>query len=228
VFIPIPAVGWDCPQLPNYDDLKVNEYSSSPYLSALGMKGQTLLNFVPHLEGLYVHDDPSFHHFTYGHVKRGFGCEQILRSLEEDDVLLFLATLDYAKVSGVKRNSRINPDWGAYFVGAFTIEGVYETRDLKGSSRLQKRFKENPHLVCDTNTLLWIAGKDDSLGLFPKAVPLSISSNSHECVDLLSDNFVSWTGKSAGTHGWYRHTYRCTRGAKKVMRTIIELSEIEV
>jgi len=228
IFIPIRAKGWRCKALPRFQDLPIEDYTSSKYLARLGLKGKSMKDLVPHLARLKVHDDPSFVHFTYGHVKRGYGCEQILRSLQEDDILLFLATLDYMVVPQVVRDPRLNSTWGAYIVGAFLVEAVYDSNEFDEASKSeQRRFKDNPHYFCEVGADLWIAGKRGRLGLFPRAVPLSSPDDSHTCLDLLSSNFVTWRGRRAGSPGWFRHTLHCSKGAENVWQTILSLSGVE-
>ena len=222
VFFPLHAYGWNCKRLPTYSELWLRDYTHSKYASLPKLKNAHLSDLIPELTDVPVHNDPDFEHLTYGHVPRGFGYEGLLESLERGDILLFLATLDYRAMGKSRRSPKINPKWGAYVVGAFRIEKWFTEETFKlAPAKDRARFKWNPHLYCRSPAYLWIAGMENTLGLFEKAVPMSSPRESERCLPLLSDSFQSWSGKKAGRDGWYRHAVVCKKGAAKVWTEIM-------
>lgn len=227
VFIPIHAKGWTCKRLPRYKDLPMTDYTFSRNASHPDYEEASLADIVPRLAKLRAHDDPDFKHLTYGHAKRGFGYEPLLGSLLRDDILLLYATLDYRHILGVKRDRSVNPNWGAYIVGAFLIDDVYTDREFTHlPSRRQERFRDNQHYYCHQGAHMWIAGQENEFGLFRKGVPLSSSTSSLRCLPLLRKHFATSGGKRAGSAGWYRAAFVCDNNAKRVWNTIAKGGQV--
>ncbi|MDF1537903.1 MAG: hypothetical protein P1Q69_03270 [Candidatus Thorarchaeota archaeon] len=229
VYIPLDAPNSRCKKLPKYNTLYLKDYSKSQFADSENLAGSTLGNLIPELKQEKVHNDPDFEDKTYGHAKRGFGYEKLLGSMVQGDILLFLATLDYMPVRGEKRVKSINPEWGAYLVGSFNIENVFSHEHFNCLSvSKQKRFRNNPHYYCKTGADMWISGKQNKLGLFRKAVPLSTSDSSIECIPFLRKNFESSGGKPAGSAGWYRAAFVCRKNSKRVWKRIVSLGNLHI
>lgn len=222
VFVPLNNESWRCRSMPYFEDLLVRDFTHSKYLGRLG---KSLADIIPSLSGIQVHNDPDFKDRTYGHAKRGFGYEKLIRSLRNEDILLFYATLDFRMIENEHRDSSINPKWGVYIVGAFDIESIYESDEFEDlSSKQQMRFKNNPHYYCETGAHLWIAGKRRGSGLFQKAIPLSSPRESTTCLPFLRKSFMSAGGKPAGSAGWYRAAFECNRRSEETWAIIKQQS----
>ncbi len=221
VFFPIPAAGWDCRRLQTYAELRMRDYTHSKYANLWEFRNAHLSDLIPELADMKAHNDPDFKYRTYGHVKRGYGYEPLLESLQHGDILLFLATLDYRSIDKSLRSPQVNPEWGGYIVGAFEIERWFTREGFEHAPDEDRaRFRSNPHSYCKSPADLWIAGKEDTLGLFRKAVPLSSPREGQQCLPLLSENFRTWSGKRAGRGAWYRHAVACKKHASRVWNEI--------
>ena len=112
-------------------------------------------------------------------------------------------------------------------MGAFSIDNVYTHDEFQElSHKKQQRFKHNPHYYCDSPAYLWVSGKRKEYGLFKKAVPLSTPHSSMESLPLLSENFISVTGKPAGSAGWYRAALKCELEAKTIFNKIAIMGDV--
>lgn len=220
VFVPLYARNWDCNRLPIYDDLDISDYSYSECLSAAGLEDASLAELLPDLQGVPVHNDPDFNEFVYGHVKRGFGYETLLETLDEGDILLFLATLDYRPIPNEKPDRTINKSWGGYLIGAFEMQRSPLSHADLVNANLEHRVSSNSHYYCKRYPYLWIIGKQNRIGLFKKAVPLSKPNVSKIPTDFLPNYFKTAGGKAAGAHGWYRHALICKRRTEAAWREI--------
>ncbi len=125
VFVPLDSKSGKCEYMPLYDDLRVREFTYTKFTKASSLGNSTLSDIIPALRGKRSHNDPDFKHTTYGHVRRGWGYETLLKSLSDGDILLHYSTLDYYPIESEPKHKSINPDWGAYIVGAFVIDRVY-------------------------------------------------------------------------------------------------------
>ena len=94
VYVPLDNKTWNCEAQPYYEDLHTDMFTRSTYQHGCN----TLADLLPSLKGKQAHCDPDFRNMTYGHAKRGWGYEKLLRSLTSEDILLFYATLDYRKI----------------------------------------------------------------------------------------------------------------------------------
>lgn len=227
VFVPLDNKTWVCKSMPRFEDLQMSDYTYSKFQDGFGEI--TLADLLPSLRGKQAHNDPDFVNRTYGHAKRGYGYERLIRSLTKDDVLLFYATLDFTGIDGEKRDRSINPNWGTYIVGAFNFSLLYENDEFEELSRKKQLwFKNNPHYYCKKGAFLWVAGKKNGYGLFRKAVPLSSPRNSTTCLPILSGNFTSVSGKTAGSAGWYRAAFECKKNPEKLWRTISQQGQVPI
>jgi hypothetical protein len=227
VFVPLDNRKWVCKLMPRFEDLKISDYTYTMFQDGFGEL--TIADLLPSLHGKQAHNDPDFVNRTYGHAKRGFGYERLIRSLSKGDALLFYATLDFKGIDGEKRDRTINPNWGTYIVGAFNFDIVYGNDEFDDLPReKQLRFKNNPHYYCRVGAHLWVAGKKNGYGLFRKAVPLSSPESSTTCLPILSRNFVSVSGKPAGSAGWYRAAFECKRNSEKILGTITQQGQVPI
>ncbi len=167
----------------------------------------------PEFREEFVHEDPEFKTFTYGHVERGFGDIKALTSLKKGDYLLFMANLRYfPRKTGERRLSWINPDWGAYIIGYFVIDTVITQEEYLSSPELRELFKNNAHykwkweehLREKYRNNLWIKGKSGHL--LRIAVPLSDSEDPTKPNSFLYNNFTTTGGKPINKRNWYRWT----------------------
>ena len=219
VFVPLNSASGKCKLMPLYENLQMTDFTHSKYQDRF--ENFSLADLLPSLHGKRAHNDPDFQHRTYGHAKRGFGYETLLRSLTKKDILLFYATLDYKGVDGEKKERLINPVWGTYIVGAFSIEGVYGNDEFDElSMKKQQRFRNNPHYYCKTGAHIWIAGRKKEHGLFRKAVPIGSPKDNMTCLPLVSRNFRTSGGKPAGSTGWYRAALECKKNSESVWKKI--------
>ena len=82
--------------------------------------------YVPqHLQDSFVLQSPNFEIMTYASTTQA-PANRSIRSLGSEDYLLFYATLDF-KGNPEKRQKWINAKWGAYLVGLFKIQSIWES-----------------------------------------------------------------------------------------------------
>ncbi|MHA1222388.1 MAG: hypothetical protein ACTSP3_03800 [Candidatus Heimdallarchaeaceae archaeon] len=207
IFIPIPESGSieEKKKFPTYESLKLNKYIPEKY------------------HGAFAHYDPHFPSLTYGHIKRGFGYEKILKSLNKGDVLSFYSTLKY-KGNGKPAYDWINEDWGTYMIGAYLIDYILTDKSFKNLSKSkQKDFENNPHYLRKKRVAdYWIRGTKRSPGLFNKAFPLHDNQNKNRGNEFLKENFTTSSGKKASGEGYYRHAFICTKRAEEIWGRIKE------
>ena len=150
---------------------------------------------------MFVHMDPGFETFTYGHVRRGFGDIEVLLRLKENDVLFFYGTLQ--KTEG----------WSPYIIGYFKDLKVYDCRGVSKKEILYLKFRgftDNAHLKrLDPSVDLLIKGGERS-ELLRKAFPLAEESNHLSLRKSLRDIIRTVSGKKirSGTP-WFRWTLIC-------------------
>ena len=171
----------------------------------------------------YVHHDPNFNDKTYGHKKRGYGCEKILQSLIPVDILGFYATLDFVG-NEKKKVDWIHSDWGTYIIGCFEIKGVYtqdEFLDLPYSDRIQ--FIDNPHFLRqDHGADLWIADRKNRYGLLDKCFPLQDQIDNQIGNEFLRSNFTTSAGDPEGSLNFYRRSMNCDSNTEKIFDRILK------
>ena len=166
----------------------------------------------PECRNDYVHEDPEFVTYTYGHKERGWGDLKALKRLNKGDQLFFMATLNYRDRTQPKY-PWINPDWGAYLVGFFKIKFVLTQDDFTQSSvNVRESFSRNAHYMRKEGKAdLWIKGTYGKL--FDAAIPLSDSTTSNKPNELITRIFTTVTGKTITEEKrlWYRWTLVCNK-----------------
>ena len=166
------------------------KYSKMPYSS-----------YVPDsLKNEYVLVSPDFYNCTYASTTDAPANKSIL-GLEKADALLFYATLDFNDERG-ERESWIKPRWGAYIVGLFKIDFIYESlRHVLASEVAIVAFKEYTwfksllKLGVRDDRAPWVKGIVEESGLLEKAIPLSRPEDPQKWSDLACDLFRTSTGK---------------------------------
>lgn len=150
---------------------------------------------------LFVHLDPGFETFTYGHVKRGFGDIEALLCLEENDVLFFYATLQKMD------------EWAPYIIGYFRDLKVHDCRGLSKSETLSLKSQglgDNAHLRrLDPSVDLLIQGGKNSK-LMRRAFPLAEENDPLSLRKSLGNIIRTVTGRKIGSgKPWFRWTLVC-------------------
>jgi hypothetical protein len=157
---------------------------------------------------------PEFQTLTYSHITRG-GESNIYEKLrDEGGFLVFFSTLYYCDkippaVEGVSRNR------GAYIIGYFDVEGIYNDMEVVKNPKLQDRFKNNGQFGRTTKTGdrkgadWWISGSAGQQ--FPKAIPLTEISDHLMWNSFSRNNLTTTTGKplSNYTKAYYNWTLVC-------------------
>ncbi|MFB6170779.1 MAG: hypothetical protein ABEJ06_06480 [Haloarculaceae archaeon] len=189
-YVPIPESEPTAEPVPTYGDL-------APHLD---------VPIPESIHGTPVHLDPSFagypccDRYTYGD-DHGVKARPILE-LDAGDVLLFYATLTTAPDDPP---SWMPPDWGAYLVGAFELDGppVPGSEYASLSPGERARFAGNAHLRREPmDAAVLVAGTDRSR-LFDRAVPLSEPTAGVDPNDLVTD-----LSSDSGKGPWWRRPLR--------------------
>lgn len=155
--------------------------------------GRTLSNFVPSdIQNDIVHYDPDFDHFTYSDPWKDSRRGNMLRKLEQDDFIFFVASLvpfrkdDY--VNNIRKKISINQKgkMKKYIIGYFRIEKILsleknnntiKSLESKNSiSKYRSQIRHNAHYkrIKDRFTIV-IGKKDRKHGLLTHAIPLTYS-----------------------------------------------------
>lgn len=160
---------------------------------------------------LQVHLDPEFETFTYGHFRRGFGDVGSLLRLNEDDILLFYATLQQEK------------KWSTYIIGYFRSIRVFDCRKLSREQLFRfalRGFSNNAHLkrVNPSVDLLINGGRGSKL--LKRAFPLGERDDHLKIRESLKDVVTTPTGKKIQSGSpWFRWTL-LSENAKNLLELI--------
>lgn len=98
-----------------------------------------------------------------------------IAELNEGDILFFYATLDYVG-EGSSDYDWINPDWGAYLIGHFTLEFDPISKEEYHSLPVdvKEQFTINAHVRRDEfDAEYLVLGNPDESRLYETPVPLS-------------------------------------------------------
>ena len=166
------------------------KYDEMPYSS-----------YVPDsLKNEYVLVSPDFYNCTYASTTDAPANKPIL-GLKKGDTLLFYATLDFSDEKG-ERDAWINLRWGAYIVGLFKIEFIYESlrhvlanEVAKGAFKEYTWFKSLLKLGIHDDRAPWVKGIEEESGLLKKAIPLSRPEDPQKWSDPACDLFRTSRGK---------------------------------
>jgi len=195
VYLPIPERKPTTETVPTYDDL-LAELGALPFAVS------------DEIRRLPVHLDPEFagyptcSQYTYGDdhgLKAGR-----LSDLEAGDSLYFYATLTcHEPPAGLETDSPlewITPEWGAYIIGEFRIDHVYDTdacAELTPEAR--QPVASNAHCKRDPfDPKVLVVGTDDSR-LFDRAVPLSSPESG-----VRANRIVTELSNDSGKGPWWR------------------------
>jgi len=156
-------------------------------------------SYVPgYLQNHFILESPNFQIGTYASTN-GASANKSILDLNQGDYLLFYSTLNY-RDDGKKRQDWINSMWGAYIVGLFKIDFIYESiyHVLADESAI-KAFKEYDWfkilLQDPDDSAPWVKGIKEESGLLKKAIPLSSPENPQRWSDLACDLFRTSRGK---------------------------------
>jgi hypothetical protein len=152
-----------------------------------------------------AYNSPEFDTLTYNHFKRVEG--KIYEKLrQEKGYLMFLSTLYYQD-----KERSVLEEKGLFIVGYFAVEGVYTNFEVFSNEKLQCRFRangqfgrkdENGH---EKGADWWISGIKGRGMLFPKAVPLTETSNCHKYNNFALTKLTTVGSKPLTNSGKYRH-----------------------
>lgn len=150
----------------------------------------------------YVHLDPEFDTYTYGHAVRGFG-DQLLFALQENGIryLFFYATLE-------------NNDWAPYVIGYFSNMRSVDCRSLTRNEIFafsSRGFAKNAHLKRkDPQVDLLIKGGKGSQ-LLGRALRLAERTDRSKLISPLRQVIRTSRGQSiVEGKPWHRWTMLCT------------------
>ena len=157
--------------------------------------------YVPdRLKNEWVLVSPNFCNCTYASTI-GAPASGPIFDLRRGDFLLFYSTLDFKDI-GEKKEEWINPRWGAYIVGLFRIDSIYESLGhILGNEAAFGDFKDYAWFrsqieVGDPGaTVPWVKGIKEESGLLEKAIPLSSPEDSQKWSKLACDLFKTSRGK---------------------------------
>lgn len=180
-----------------------------------------LTEFRPeNVHGTVTHFDPEFpelgftDNYTYGDRHPPKTTE--IKKLSEGDLLFFYSTLDYSGKSAPS-HEWINPDWGAYLIGHFTLEhdpiSADEYQQLPHS--VKEKFRTNPHVRrSEFDAEYLVLGNPDKSRLYDIAVPLSGDKG------IEPNELVTEFSEDSGEGPWYRRPLRFDRdGTRAVLET---------
>lgn len=162
---------------------KYSEMSYAPYVPS-------------NLLDKYVFISPDFCNSTYASTTDAPANTSIWK-LEPNDLLFFYAILDRINV----RHERLG--WGAYIIGFFKINSIYESiyQVLASESGIEE-FEEYQWFKILTKDpddwAPWVKGQKGKSGLLLKAVPLTEPEDPEKWNKTSYDLFRTQTGKSLG------------------------------
>jgi len=154
---------------------------------------------------------PDFKNLAYGHIRRPSDGKVFQQLKDEGGYLFFYATL--------RHMSTINPDWGAYIIGYFSIEFVVADHELAEQPEARKRLKKYAWYQTRTRdgrkagAHWWITGS--SGGLFKRAIPLSKNNNINEWNTFALKTLRTTTGKLLSPRAFYNWTLKVAKDEEK-------------
>ena len=218
VYLPIPEREPTAEPVPTYRDL-LDHLDPLPF-----SVDDTLWDRRVHLDPEFA-DYPTCSRYTYGDehgVKAG-----PLSELRPGDSLFFYATLTRhdppPEVDTGPPVGWVAPDWGAYLIGEFRVDRVFDTEACADRSAFDRcGVGTNAHCKRDPfDAKVLVVGTDDSR-LFDRAVPLS-SPESGATANRLVTDYSNDSGKGP----WWRRRLWFDADATDQLRGIVD-GEIEL
>ena len=218
VYLPIPEREPTAEPVPTYRDL-LDHLDPLPF-----SVDDTLWDRRVHLDPEFA-DYPACSRYTYGDehgVKAG-----PLSELRPGDSLFFYATLTRhdppPEVDTGPPVGWVAPDWGAYLIGEFRVDRVFDAEACADRSAFDRcGVGTNAHCKRDPfDAKVLVVGTDDSR-LFDRAVPLS-SPESGATANRLVTDYSNDSGKGP----WWRRRLWFDADATDQLRGIVD-GEIEL
>ena len=213
VYVPIPERKPTAEPVVTYEEL----------LAALG---ELPFSVDEQTRQLPVHLDPEFagyptcSQYTYGDehgVKAG-----PLGKLDSGDSLYFYATLTrHDPPDSVETGPAVDwvaPEWGAYLIGEFRVDRVYDSDDCAQLSEVDRRpVASNAHCKREAfDAKVLVVGSNDSK-LFDQAVPLSSSDSGAS-----ANRIVTQLSNDSGKGPWWRRRLWFDATATDRLRAIVD------
>ena len=217
VYLPIPEREPTVESVPTYDDL-LAELDPLPFAVDEETRGRRV-----HLDPEFA-EYPTCSRYTYGDehgVKAG-----PLAELEPRDSLFFYATLsryDSPSPSPGPAVGWVAPDWGAYLIGEFRVDRVFDAADCADLSAFDRHGVDtNAHCKRDPfDAKVLVVGSDDSR-LFDRAVPLRAPDSGSTANRLVTD-----LSNDSGKGPWWRRRLWFDAAATDRLRAIVD-GEVEL
>ena len=212
-YLPIPEREQTTEPVPTYGDL-LDELDPLPFA------------VDDEIRSLPVHLDPEFagyptcSQYTYGDehgVKAG-----PLSELDPGDSLYFYATLTrHESPDSVETGPTVDwvaPDWGAYLIGEFRVDRVYDTAACEELTPADRQpVASNAHCKRDPfDAKALVVGSDDSQ-LFDRAVPLSSPDSGST-----ANRIVTELSNDSGKGPWWRRRLWFDADATERLRVIVD------
>ncbi|MFO7834886.1 MAG: hypothetical protein R6V31_12785 [Halohasta sp.] len=213
VYLPIPEREPTAKPVPTYSDL-LAELDPLP-VSVDDALGDRRVHLDPEFA-----EYPTCSRYTYGDehgVKAG-----PLAELEPGDSLYFYATLArHDHPAGIDAGPPVDwvaPDWGAYLIGEFRVDRVYDAAACESLTEFAAHgVDSNAHCKRDPfDAKVLVVGTDDSR-LFDRAVPLSTSDSGSTANRLVTD-----LSNDSGKGPWWRRRLWFDAAATDRLRTIVD------
>jgi len=213
VYLPIPERESTADSVPTYDDV-LAELDELPF------------SVDDEIRQLPVHLDPEFagypscSQYTYGDehgLKAG-----PLSELNEGDSLYFYATLTrHDPPAGVEIGPPVEwvaPEWGAYIIGEFRVDHVYDTEACETLAPEDRQsVASNAHCKRDPfDAKVLVVGTDDSQ-LFDRAVPLSSPEGG-----ATANRIVTELSNDSGKGPWWRRRLWFDADATEQLRAMVD------
>lgn len=179
---------------------ETDAFVTEPTYAQLGLAGLR----PPHLSDRVVHFDPEFPEFRFGQ-RYTFGhreppCTTAISRLERGDILFFYAVLHYAD-DEQPRHDWINPEWGVYLIGHFTLDSDPITGvDYNNFSPDERAaLSNNAHARRkEFDAEILVVGSTDRSSLYEEAIPLSGDAGEQP------NTLITVHSDDSGTGPWYR------------------------
>jgi len=213
VYIPIPEREPTTQPVPTYGDL-LNQLDPLPFAV-----DDEIAQLPAHLDPEFA-EYPTCSRYTYGDehgVKAG-----PLAELEPGDSLYFYATLSrHEPPSSVDTGPMVDwvaPDWGAYIIGEFRVDQVYDAAACESLTAFESHgLATNAHCKRDPfDARVLVVGTDDSQ-LFDHAVPLSRADSGSTANRLVTD-----LSNDSGKGPWWRRRLWFDETATAELRAIVD------